>query len=152
MSSVRANQLGALGLVVNVVVLWNTLYMDAALAHLRRQSVETKPEDVVRLSPWGTRTSTSWEVFVRVVGFHRPRRVATAARSTGERRCGWAERGLTRLSVPMIVGPRKGQCRADELNGSGQRWGRQSGGEGVRLNLQRRSHRRETHVHISGQA
>jgi len=28
----------------------------------------------------------------------------------------------------MIVGPRKGQCRADELNGSGQRWGRQSGG------------------------
>jgi hypothetical protein len=49
----QEDQLGALGLVVNVDVLWNTLYMDAALAHLRRQSVETKPEDVVRLSPLG---------------------------------------------------------------------------------------------------
>ena len=38
----QEDQLGALGLVVNVVVLWNTLYMDAALAHLRRQEVETK--------------------------------------------------------------------------------------------------------------
>ena len=49
----QEDQLGALGLVVNVVVLWNTLYMDAALAHLRRQGVETKPEDVARLSPLG---------------------------------------------------------------------------------------------------
>jgi len=49
----QEDQLGALGLVVNVVVLWNTLYIDAALAHLRRQDVETKPEDVARLSPLG---------------------------------------------------------------------------------------------------
>ena len=49
----QEDQLGALGLVVNVVVLWNTLYMDAALAHLRRQDVETNPEDVARLSPLG---------------------------------------------------------------------------------------------------
>jgi len=49
----QEDQLGALGLVVNVVVLWTTLYMDAALAHLRRQGVETKPEDVARLSPLG---------------------------------------------------------------------------------------------------
>src|SRR5439155_2398918 len=49
----QEDQLGALGLVVNVVVLWNTLYMDAALAHLRRHGVETKPEDVARLSPLG---------------------------------------------------------------------------------------------------
>jgi integrase len=28
------------------------------------------------------------------------------ALTSKERRCGWAERGLTRLSVPMIVGPR----------------------------------------------
>jgi len=44
----RPDQLGALGLVVNVVVLWNTLYMDEALAHLRRRGVETRPEDVAR--------------------------------------------------------------------------------------------------------
>ncbi|MBV8265443.1 MAG: Tn3 family transposase [Planctomycetaceae bacterium] len=49
----QEDQLGALGLVVNVVVLWNTLYMDAALAHLRHRGVETKPEDVARLSPLG---------------------------------------------------------------------------------------------------
>src|SRR4051794_7780723 len=49
----QEDQLGALGLVVDVVVLWNTLYMDAALAHLRRRGVETKPEDVARLSPLG---------------------------------------------------------------------------------------------------
>src|SRR4029078_7844981 len=41
----QEDQLGALGLVVNAVVLWNTLYMDAALGHLRRRGVETKPED-----------------------------------------------------------------------------------------------------------
>jgi hypothetical protein len=45
--------LGALGLVVNVLVLWNTLYMDAALAHLQRAGAEVKPEDVARLSPLG---------------------------------------------------------------------------------------------------
>jgi TnpA family transposase len=49
----QEDQHGALGLVVNVVVLWNTLYMDAALAHLRCQHVETNPEDVARLSPLG---------------------------------------------------------------------------------------------------
>jgi TnpA family transposase len=49
----QEDQLGALGLVVNVVVLWNTLYMDAALAQLRRQGIETKADDVARLSPLG---------------------------------------------------------------------------------------------------
>jgi Tn3 transposase DDE domain len=47
------DQLGAMGLVVNVLVLWNTLYMDVALAHLRRTGAEVKPEDVARLSPLG---------------------------------------------------------------------------------------------------
>ncbi len=40
-------------MVVNVLVLWNTLYMDAALTHLRRAGTEVKPEDVTRLSPLG---------------------------------------------------------------------------------------------------
>ena len=34
-------------------VLWNTLYMDAALAHRRRTGAEVKPEDMARLSPLG---------------------------------------------------------------------------------------------------
>jgi TnpA family transposase len=49
----QEDQLGALGLVVNVVVLWNTLYMDAALAHLRCSGVTVKPDDIARLSPLG---------------------------------------------------------------------------------------------------
>ena len=47
----QEDQLGALGLVVNALVLWNTRYMDAALNHLRSQGTDTKPEDVARLSP-----------------------------------------------------------------------------------------------------
>jgi len=47
----QEDQLGALGLVTNAVVLWNTIYMDAALNHLRQQGTITKEEDVTRLSP-----------------------------------------------------------------------------------------------------
>jgi len=49
----QEDQLDVLGLVVNVVVLWNTLYMDAALNHLRNEGYEVKPEDIARLSPLG---------------------------------------------------------------------------------------------------
>lgn len=45
------DQLNALGLVLNMVVLWNTRYMDAALNHLRAEGFEVRPEDVERLSP-----------------------------------------------------------------------------------------------------
>jgi TnpA family transposase len=47
----QEDQLGALGLVVNAVVLWNTRYLDAALAQLRASGLAIKPEDVERLSP-----------------------------------------------------------------------------------------------------
>ena len=40
-------------MVVNVLVLWNTVYMQAALDQLRREGVEVKPEDVARLAPLG---------------------------------------------------------------------------------------------------
>jgi hypothetical protein len=40
-----------LGLVVNAIVLWNTLYMEAALNQLRAEGFEVKEEDVARLSP-----------------------------------------------------------------------------------------------------
>ncbi len=36
---------------VNVVVLWNTIYMDAALNRLRAEGYEVRDEDVARLSP-----------------------------------------------------------------------------------------------------
>jgi TnpA family transposase len=47
----QEDQLGALGLVVNAIVLWNTLYMEAALNQLRTEGFEVKAEDVARLSP-----------------------------------------------------------------------------------------------------
>ncbi len=48
------DQLGALGLVVNVMVLWTTLYMDRALDQLRGLGATVNDEDVTRLSPLGT--------------------------------------------------------------------------------------------------
>jgi TnpA family transposase len=46
----QEDQLGALGLVTNAVVLWNTIYMQAALDHLQ-QSFEIKEDYKARLSP-----------------------------------------------------------------------------------------------------
>jgi TnpA family transposase len=47
----QEDQLGALGLVTNALVLWNTIYMQAALDHLRRQGEDVKEENEARLSP-----------------------------------------------------------------------------------------------------
>lgn len=47
----QEDQLGALGLVVNLIVLWNTLYMDAALTQLQAEGFPVRDEDVARLSP-----------------------------------------------------------------------------------------------------
>lgn len=46
----QEDQLEALGLVTNAVVLWNTIYMQKALEKIQ-QSVNIKPEDKKRLSP-----------------------------------------------------------------------------------------------------
>jgi TnpA family transposase len=49
----QEDQLGALGLIVNAIVLWNTIYMDAALNQLRKEGFPVRDEDVTRLSPLG---------------------------------------------------------------------------------------------------
>ena len=46
------DQLGALGLILNCIVLWNTRYMNAALEKLRAQGYPVLDEDVARLSPF----------------------------------------------------------------------------------------------------
>jgi hypothetical protein len=43
----------ALGLATNAIVLWNTVYIQAALDHLRAQGKVIKKEDEARLSPLG---------------------------------------------------------------------------------------------------
>ena len=45
------DQLGALGLVLNMIVLWNTVYMEAALNQLRQDGYPVRDDDVARLSP-----------------------------------------------------------------------------------------------------
>ena len=50
----QEDQLSALGLVTNAVILWNTLYIEAALEQLRAEGYEIRPEDVARLSPLQT--------------------------------------------------------------------------------------------------
>ena len=47
----QEDQLGALGLVVNIIVLWNTIYIDAVLTQLRQEGYPVRDEDVARLSP-----------------------------------------------------------------------------------------------------
>ncbi len=47
----QEDQLGALGLVVNMIVLWNTIYIEAALEQLRKERFQIRDEDVGRLSP-----------------------------------------------------------------------------------------------------
>ncbi|GLW98661.1 Tn3 family transposase [Microtetraspora sp. NBRC 16547] len=46
------DQLGALGLVLNCVTLWNTFYMDRALDQLKAEGYSLVEEDVARLSPF----------------------------------------------------------------------------------------------------
>jgi TnpA family transposase len=47
----QEDQLGALGLVVNMIVLWNTLYIQKALDYLRANGMDIRDEDVLRLTP-----------------------------------------------------------------------------------------------------
>ena len=47
----QEDQLGALGLVLNIIVLWNTIYIDAIRAQLRLEGHPVHDEDIARLSP-----------------------------------------------------------------------------------------------------
>jgi TnpA family transposase len=47
----QEDQLGALGLVVNAICLWNTRYMNLALDSLRAEGLQVAAEDLERLSP-----------------------------------------------------------------------------------------------------
>jgi hypothetical protein len=49
----QEDQLNALGLVVNAIVLWNTRYMEQALVTLLQLGDAISDDDVARLSPLG---------------------------------------------------------------------------------------------------
>jgi len=46
------DQLGALGLVLNCITLWNTVYLDHAVAQLRGGGYPIAEADLARLSPY----------------------------------------------------------------------------------------------------
>jgi hypothetical protein len=47
----QEDQLGALGFVVNTIVLWNTIYMEAVLERFRKEEYPVNEVDKARLSP-----------------------------------------------------------------------------------------------------
>jgi Tn3 transposase DDE domain len=46
------DQLGALGLILNTITLWNTVYLDHAIGQLRATGYPVLDADVARLSPY----------------------------------------------------------------------------------------------------
>lgn len=82
--------LGALGLVLNAVTLWNTRYSDAAVTQLRAQGYPVDDADAARLSPLLDR-------HVNVLGrytFTQP--AATGLRPRGSGHCAAIDAGSTR--------------------------------------------------------
>jgi hypothetical protein len=49
----QENQLDTLGSMINIIVLWQTVYTQAALDHLAANGHHPDPADVARLSPLG---------------------------------------------------------------------------------------------------
>ncbi|MDX1328392.1 MAG: Tn3 family transposase, partial [Arenibacter sp.] len=47
----QENQLGALGLVTNAVILWNSIYMQKSVESLETKSIKLQEADLERLSP-----------------------------------------------------------------------------------------------------
>jgi len=47
----QEDQPSSLGLVLNAVALWNTLYLDKAVSHLREGGQEIRNEDLAHVSP-----------------------------------------------------------------------------------------------------
>jgi TnpA family transposase len=49
----QENQLDSLGLMVNLICLWQTVYIQAALDHLSANGYQPDPADIARLTPLG---------------------------------------------------------------------------------------------------
>ena len=78
----QEDQLGALGLVFNAVVLWNTRYLDAVPSKLRASGYPVLDENVARLSPLGDPLSVNGH---------------SAAWAIGDPSCRWSCGHRTRL-------------------------------------------------------
>jgi TnpA family transposase len=98
----QEDQLGSLGLVVNAIILWNTIYMDAALNQLRAEGFDVRDEDVARLSPLGFD-------HINMLGryaFTLPDIVARGQLRPLRHPANPTNENLVELSVPLIRDPR----------------------------------------------
>ncbi len=80
----QEDQLVALGLVLNAVVLWNTRYLNVIIEELRAKGPTTREDDVARLPPLGHAPPE----LLGPVRFHHPagRRVTAVAGPVRDRR------------------------------------------------------------------
>ncbi|WP_235630521.1 Tn3-like element ISXc4 family transposase [Xanthomonas citri] len=99
----QEDQLSALGLVVNMIVLWNTLYMDAVLTQLRSEGYPVKPEDEARLSPFG-------HEHINMLGRYSFSVPEAVARSEPSRRNSWLGHAALEHDCIRIV-PHSGERR-----------------------------------------
>lgn len=78
----QEDQLGTLGLVVNMIVLWNTIYMTEALKQLKRQGYQVLDDDVAGY-PLGLGTyQYVRKIFICCTGRSCKRRASTATKSS----------------------------------------------------------------------
>ena len=98
----QEDQLSALGLVVNALILWTTRYMNAAVNHLHATGTDVKKEDLARLHPSVTSTSTRWVATLHGSGRGLKGRLAAAPHARGSRRR--ATDRLAQLFVPLLLG------------------------------------------------
>jgi len=98
------DQLGALGLVLNAIVLWTTRYIDAAVAALRAEGHEIRDEDIARLSPLKHRNPEPARP-LQLPSLHPGRRHAAAPAGPGHARPGRGrrrQRGVSNIrAVPV---------------------------------------------------
>ena len=103
----QEDQLGALGLVVNMIVLWNTLYMQAAIDQLRAEGYPVLDDDIARLNP-------HVHDHINMLGRYSlsiPESVAHGQLRPPQKPV--RPRSLTRFSVPLLPRPRSLHDRAE---------------------------------------
>ncbi|WP_425458585.1 Tn3 family transposase [Actinomadura decatromicini] len=122
------DQLGALGLALNAVLWWNTLYLDAAVKQIRADRFPATDDMCARLSPiayehinfLGRYAFTRADADAGLRPFHDPAQEAdasdtpTAAPTPRSRAAGTREKGITRSRCSWL------EQGCDDARGSGQ--------------------------------
>jgi len=104
------DQVGTLGLVLNCVTLWTTLYLDAAVRQLMAQDYPVRDEDMARLSPFvnthlGVHGTYSF-LLPDLAPRHHPRAARPGRHRRRRRVTTRSPPPLSPLAVPLLLKPR----------------------------------------------